>query len=172
MDRSPFRYPRGEGSGVALPAEGVPLAIGKGRVLREGTSVALLSFGGRLQECLKAADQLAALGLPTTVADARFAKPLDQDLILQLARHHEVLVTIEEGALGGFGSHVMQFLSLEGLLDGKLKFRSMVLPDLFLDQDKPEAMYAKAGLDANGIVAMAFAALGRDLTSMVARGRA
>ncbi len=169
---SSVRYPRGEGTGVALPAEGVPLAIGKGRVLREGGSVALLSLGGRLQECLKSADQLAALGLPATVADARFAKPLDRELILQLARHHEVLVTIEEGALGGFGSHVMQLLSLEGLLDGKLKVRTMVLPDLFLDQDKPEAMYANAGLDAKGIVATVFAALGRDLGAMVASGHA
>jgi 1-deoxy-D-xylulose-5-phosphate synthase len=169
---SSVRYPRGEGTGVALPAEGVPLAIGKGRVLREGGSVALLSLGGRLQECLKSADQLAALGLPATVADARFAKPLDRGLILQLARHHEVLVTVEEGALGGFGSHVMQFLSLEGLLDGKLKMRTMVLPDLFLDQDKPEAMYANAGLDAKGIVATVLAALGRDLGAMVASGHA
>jgi len=112
------------------------------------------------------------LGLPATVADARFAKPLDRDLILQLARHHEVLVTIEEGALGGFGSHVMQLVSLEGLLDGKLKLRTMVLPDVFIDQDKPEAMYAKAGLDASGIVAMVLAALGRDLSAMVAIGRA
>jgi len=167
-----FRYPRGEGTGLALPDEGVPLPVGKGRLLREGSAVALLSLGGRLQECLKAAEQLAALGLPATVADARFAKPLDRDLILQLARHHEVLVTIEEGALGGFGSHVMQLVSLEGLLDGKLKLRTMVLPDAFIDQDKPEAMYAKAGLDANGIVAMVLAALGRDLSAMVAIGRA
>ncbi len=167
-----FRYPRGEGTGLALPDEGVPLAVGKGRLLREGCAVALLSLGGRLQECFKAAEQLAALGLPATVADARFAKPLDRDLILQLARHHEVLVTIEEGALGGFGSHVMQLVSLEGLLDGKLKLRTMVLPDAFIDQDKPEAMYAKAGLDANGIVAMVLAALGRDLSAMVAIGRA
>jgi len=167
-----FRYPRGEGTGLALPDEGVPLPVGKGRLLREGSAVALLSLGGRLQECLKAAEQLAALGLPATVADARFAKPLDRDLILQLARHHEVLVTIEEGALGGFGSHVMQLVSLEGLLDGKLKLRTMVLPDVFIDQDKPEAMYAKAGLDANGIVAMVLAALGRDLSAMVAIGRA
>ncbi|MEM8643424.1 MAG: 1-deoxy-D-xylulose-5-phosphate synthase [Pseudomonadota bacterium] len=156
-----FRYPRGEGWGVDLPEQGTPLDIGKGRIVREGGSVALLSLGGRLQECLEAADQLKRYGLPTTVADARFAKPLDRDLILELARHHEVLVTIEEGSIGGFGSHVMQFLSLEGLLDGQLKLRSMVLPDAFIDHDKPEAMYAKAGLDAQGIVAMVFAALGR-----------
>jgi len=156
-----FRYPRGEGWGIELPEEGVPLEIGKGRVVRQGGTVALLSLGGRLQECLEAADRLARCGLPTTVADARFAKPLDHALILDLARHHEVLVTIEEGSIGGFGSHVMQFLSLEGLLDGQLKLRSMVLPDAFIDQDKPDAMYAKAGLDAQGIVAMVFAALGR-----------
>jgi len=158
-----FRYPRGEGTGVALPSEGVPLPIGKGRVLQEGSSVALLSLGGRLQECLKAADQLAAFGLPATVADARFAKPFDRELVVQLARHHEVLVTVEEGAIGGFGAHVMQFLSLEGMLDGQVKLRSVVLPDIFVDHDKPEAMYAKAGLDAKSIVAMVFAALGREM---------
>jgi 1-deoxy-D-xylulose-5-phosphate synthase len=156
-----FRYPRGEGWGIELPEHGEPLSIGKGRILREGNSVALLSLGGRLQVCLEAADQLGSRGLSTTVADARFAKPLDQELILQLARNHEVLIAIEEGVLGGFGSHVMQFLSLEGQLDGKLKFRSMVLPDIFIDHDKPDAMYARAGLDARGIVSMVFAALGR-----------
>jgi 1-deoxy-D-xylulose-5-phosphate synthase len=155
-----FRYPRGEGTGVARPAEGMPLAIGKGRVLREGSAVALLSLGGRLSECLKAADQLATFGLSATIADARFAKPLDQELILQLAEHHEVLIAIEEGAIGGFGSHVMQLLSLEGLLDGRVKFRSLVLPDVFLDHDKPEAMYGRAGLDAAGIVDTAIATLG------------
>ena len=162
---SAVRYPRGEGTGVALPDEGVPLAIGKGRVLREGSAVALLSLGGRLPECLKAADQLAGFGLSTTVADARFAKPLDHELILELARHHEVLIAVEEGAIGGFGSHVMQLLSREGLLDGKAKLRSMVLPDIFMEHDKPEAMYAKAGLDAAGIVATVFAALGREATA-------
>ena len=162
---SALRYPRGEGTGVAMPATGVPLPIGRGRVLREGTAVALLSLGARLQECLRAADQLARAGLPTTVADARFAKPLDRELILDLARNHEVVVTIEEGAIGGFGSHVMQLLSLAGLLDGKVKLRSLVLPDRFMDQDKPDAMYAKAGLDAAGIVAMVFAALGREARS-------
>jgi 1-deoxy-D-xylulose-5-phosphate synthase len=156
-----LRYPRGEGTGVALPAEGTPFVIGKGRVLREGSAVALLSFGCRLPECLAAAEQLAGFGLATTVADARFAKPLDADLIRQLAQHHEVLISVEEGAVGGFGSHVMQFLSMEGLLDGKLKFRAMALPDVFLDQDKPETMYARAGLDAAGIVGLVFAALGR-----------
>ena len=115
-----------------------------------------------MQECLKAADQLAGFGISATVADARFAKPLDHGLIFQLANHHEVVLTVEEGAIGGFGSHVMQFLSEEGLLDGKVKLRSMVLPDLFMDQDKPEAMYAKAGLDSAGIVATAFAALNRE----------
>jgi 1-deoxy-D-xylulose-5-phosphate synthase len=156
-----FRYPRGEGWGIALPAEGSPLEIGKGRIVREGSTVALISLGGRLQECLIAADHLGRCGLSATVADARFAKPLDHELIRQLARHHEVLITIEEGALGGFGSHVMQFLSLEGFLDGKVKLRSMFLPDTFIDQDKPEAMYGKAGLDADGITSMVFAALGR-----------
>ncbi len=156
-----FRYPRGEGAGVELPDEGVPLAIGKGRVLREGATVALLSFGGRLQECFKAADQLAGLGLSATVADARFAKPLDRDLILQLARHHEVLITIEEGSVGGFGSQVLQLLALEGALDRGVRIRPMVLPDVFLDHDKPDAMYARAHLNAQGIVETVFAALGR-----------
>ena len=162
---SALRYPRGEGLGVPLPAEGIPLAIGKGRVLREGHKVALFSYGARLGECLKAADELAALGLSTTVADARFAKPLDTDLLLRLAREHEVLVTIEEGAIGGFGSHVLQTLADNGVLDNGLKVRTMVLPDLFLDQDTPAAMYAKAGLDARGIVAKAFEALGRDFSA-------
>ena len=163
-----FRYPRGEGWGIALPEKGSPLEIGKGRTVREGSSVALISLGGRLQECLSAADRLARCGLSATVADARFAKPLDQELMRQLARHHEVLITIEEGALGGFGSHVMQFLSLEGFLDGKVKLRSMFLPDTFIDQDKPEAMYAKAGLDADGIASMVFAALGREGNDLAA----
>jgi len=149
---SAFRYPRGEGLGVELPAEGKPLEIGKGRVLREGSKVALLSFGARLGECLKAAEELAALGLSTTVADARFAKPLDVDLVLRLAREHEVLLTIEEGAIGGFGAHVFQALAEHGMLDRGLKVRAMVLPDLFIDQDSPNAMYAKAGLDAKAIV--------------------
>ena len=160
---SALRYPRGEGLGVPMPAEGKALEIGKGRILREGHKVALFSYGARLGECLKAADELAALGLSTTVADARFAKPLDVDLLLRLAREHEVLLTIEEGAIGGFGAHVLQTLAEHGMLDAGLKVRCMVLPDLFLDQDTPAAMYAKAGLDARGIVAKAFEALGRDV---------
>ncbi len=154
-----FRYPRGEGTGVTLPEEGVPLAIGKGRILREGTAVALLSLGPRLTECLKAAEQLAAFGLSATVADARFAKPLDEELIGRLAREHEVLVTVEEGAVGGFSSHVLQFLAQSGLLDRGLKVRSLVLPDVFIDQDKPERMYEIAGLNAPGIVATVLSAL-------------
>ena len=160
---SAFRYPRGEGLGVPMPDEGQPLEIGKGRIVREGHKVALLSFGARLGECLKAADELAALGLSATVADARFAKPLDTDLVLRLAREHEVLVTIEEGAIGGFGSYVLQALAEAGALDRGLQVRCMTLPDVFLDQDTPAAMYAKAGLDAKGIVAKVFEALGKDI---------
>jgi len=157
---SAFRYPRGEGVGVELPEAGVPLEIGKGRVVREGSKIALLSFGARLAECLKAAEELEARGLSTTVADARFAKPLDRELVLRLARNHEALVTVEEGAAGGFGSHVLQLLATEGLLDHGLKVRPMVLPDLFIDQDKPEKMYELAGLNAPGIVETALRALG------------
>ena len=160
---SALRYPRGEGMGVPMPAEGKPLEIGKGRILREGTKVALFSFGARLAECLKAADELAALGLSTTVADARFAKPLDTDLLLRLAREHEVLITIEEGSIGGFATQVLQSLADNGVLDGGLKVRPMVLPDIFIDQDSPAAMYATAGLDAKGIVTKAFEALGQNL---------
>ena len=149
---SAMRYPRGEGVGVELPAEGVPLEIGKGRIVREGTSVALLSLGTRLGECLKAADQLATFGLSTTVADARFAKPLDHDLVRRLAQNHEVLITVEEGAVGGFASHVLQYLATEGLLDRGLKVRPLVLPDVFIDHDKPEKMYEQAGLNAPQIV--------------------
>jgi 1-deoxy-D-xylulose-5-phosphate synthase len=159
---SAFRYPRGEGMGVEMPAEGKPLEIGKGRIVREGSKVALLSFGARLAECLQAADELAAFGLSTTVADARFAKPLDVDLVLRLAREHEVLVTIEEGAIGGFGAYVLQALAEHGALDRGLKVRTMVLPDIFIDQDSPAAQYAKAGLDAKGIVIKVFEALGKD----------
>jgi 1-deoxy-D-xylulose-5-phosphate synthase len=159
---SALRYPRGEGVGIELPAEGRPFEIGKGRIVREGTTVALLSLGARLSECLKAADLLAAYGLSTTVADARFAKPLDHDLICRLAQNHEVLITIEEGAVGGFGSHVLQYLAGEGLLDRGLKIRPMTLPDVFIDHDKPEKMYEKAGLDAAHIVATVLAALGRE----------
>ena len=160
---SALRYPRGEGLGIPMPAEGQPLEIGKGRIMREGTKVALLSFGARLAECLKAADELAALGLSTTVADARFAKPLDIDLLLRLAREHEVLLTIEEGSIGGFGAFALQALAEHGVLDGGLKVRSMLLPDVFIDQDSPAAMYARAGLDSRGIVAKAFEALGQNL---------
>ena len=159
---SAFRYPRGEGTGVELPAVGQPLEIGKGRIVREGSAVALLSLGTRLGECLKAADQLAALGLPATVADARFAKPLDTDLIRRLVRSHEVLITIEEGSVGGFGSFVLQYLAGEGLLDRGLKVRQMVLPDVFIDHDKPEKMYDVAGLNARHIVATVLSTLGRD----------
>jgi len=157
-----FRYPRGDGVGVELPERGSVLEIGKGRIVREGTKVALLSFGTRLQECLSAADELAAAGLSTTVADARFAKPLDHDLIRRLAREHEVLVTIEEGAAGGFAAHVLQFLATDGLLDRGLKVRVLTLPDSYQDHAKPEVMYANAGLDRAGIVHTVFAALGRE----------
>jgi 1-deoxy-D-xylulose-5-phosphate synthase len=164
---SGLRYPRGEGRGVPMPAEGQPLEIGRGRIIREGSKVALLSYGARLGECLKAADELAGYGLSTTVADARFAKPLDADLITRLAREHEVVITIEEGAIGGFGSAVLQLLSDRGVFDRGLKFRSMILPDIFIDQDTPNAMYAKAGLDAKGIVTKVFEALGKDASEMV-----
>ncbi|AMJ59100.1 1-deoxy-D-xylulose-5-phosphate synthase [Bosea sp. PAMC 26642] len=155
-----FRYPRGEGVGVELPQFGVPLEIGKGRVVREGTRVALLSLGTRLAECLSAAELLGQRGLSTTVADARFAKPLDEALILRLAREHEILITVEEGSVGGFGSHVLHLLARMGLLDGGLKIRTLTLPDIFQDHDKPEAMYAHAGLDAAGIVRTVEDALG------------
>ncbi|MCP8897165.1 1-deoxy-D-xylulose-5-phosphate synthase [Shinella daejeonensis] len=165
-----FRYPRGEGVGVEMPERGEILEIGRGRIIRQGTRVALLSFGTRLADCLLAAEDLDAAGLSTTVADARFAKPLDHDLIRQLARHHDVLITIEEGAIGGFGSHVLQFLALEGLLDQGLKVRPMVLPDLWMEQAKPEAMYARAGLDRAGIVSTVFQALGQKAVGVGAAG--
>jgi 1-deoxy-D-xylulose-5-phosphate synthase len=155
-----FRYPRGDGVGVEMPARGVPLEIGKGRLIREGGRVAFLSFGTRLAEVMQAAEALAARGIAPTVADARFAKPLDRDLILRLARGHEALITIEEGAVGGFGSHVAQLLAEEGVFDSGLKFRSMVLPDIFIDQASPEAMYRVAGMDAAQIEAKALAVLG------------
>ncbi|HEX3755905.1 MAG TPA: 1-deoxy-D-xylulose-5-phosphate synthase [Rhizomicrobium sp.] len=157
---SAIRYPRGEGTGVGRP-EGVPLPIGKGRIVKEGSGIAILSFGARLPQVLLAAEKMAAYGLSPTIADARFAKPLDTDLARRLAREHEVLITIEEGAAGGFGAHVMQFLAWDGALDKGLKIRPMVLPDIFQDQDTPERMYAQAGLDADGIVATALKALGR-----------
>ena len=155
-----FRFPRGDGVGVEMPARGQPLQIGKGRVLRQGTRVALLSFGTRLSEVQKAAEALAARGLSPTVADARFAKPLDRDLIMQLAAHHEALITIEEGAVGGFGSHVAQLLADEGVFDRGLKYRAMVLPDIFIDQASPEAMYRVAGMDADRIEAKVLQVLG------------
>ena len=161
-----FRFPRGDGIGVDLPARGVPLEIGRGRVIREGARVAILSFGTRLAEVLIAAEALAARGIAPTVADARFAKPLDRDLILRLAREHEALITIEEGAIGGFGSHVAQLLAEEGIFDRGLKFRSMVLPDVFIDQASPEAMYAVAGMNAAQIEAKVLSALGVAVVGM------
>ena len=157
-----FRYPRGEGIGLDLPERGTPLEIGKGRIIREGSKVAILSFGARLQEALKAADDLDKRGLSTTVADARFAKPLDEDLVRRLARDHEVLITIEEGASGGFGAYVLHFVSDEGLLDDGLKLRTMRLPDTFIDQDKPDKMYDVARLNAVHIVETARKALGHN----------
>ncbi|KAB0540138.1 1-deoxy-D-xylulose-5-phosphate synthase [Pseudochrobactrum saccharolyticum] len=165
-----FRYPRGDGVGVDLPERGTVLEIGKGRIVREGSKIAILSFGARLQECLAAADELDAAGLSTTVADARFAKPLDHDLIRRLAKEHQVLLTIEEGAAGGFGAHVLHYLSNEGALDHGLRVRTLTLPDAFMDHAKPEAMYARAGLDSAGIVRAAFAALGRDVLTGEAGG--
>jgi 1-deoxy-D-xylulose-5-phosphate synthase len=159
---SALRYPRGEGRGVPLPAEGKPLEIGKGRIVQEGHKVALFSYGARLGECLAAAQELKALGLPTTVADARFAKPLDVELLIRLAREHEVMVTIEEGSVGGFGAYVLQTLAEQGMLDRGVRVRCMVLPDKFLDQDTPGAMYSAASLDAHAIVAKVFEALGKD----------
>ena len=159
---SAVRYPRGEGSGVALPDRGVPLALGRGRVVREGTSIALLSFGARLAECLKAADELEAMGLSTTVADARFAKPLDGDLVERLAREHEVLVTVEEGSVGGFASQVLQHLALKGLLDRGLRIRPLTLPERFIDHDTPVRQYDEAGLNARQIADAALGALGRE----------
>ena len=156
-----FRYPRGEGVGIELPVRGSVLEIGKGRIVKQGSKVAILSFGTRLADSLLAAEDLDAAGLSTTVADARFAKPLDHDLIRQLARHHEVLVTVEEGSIGGFGSHVMHYLAHEGLLDGRLKVRPLCMPDLFVEQAKPETMNALAGLDRKGIVATVFDMLGQ-----------
>jgi 1-deoxy-D-xylulose-5-phosphate synthase len=157
-----LRYPRGEGVGVEMPEEGMVLPIGKGRVLREGNTVAVLSYGTRLQEALKAADELAVRGFTTTVADARFAKPLDEDLVRRLAREHEVLITIEEGSVGGFGSFVAQFLAHDGAFDAGLKFRPMTMPDTFFDQDKPEQQYVTAGLCAPDIVTTALLALGQE----------
>ena len=158
---SAFRYPRGNGVGLEMPDTIEPLEIGKGRIIREGTKVAILALGGRLQEAIKAGDDLNARGLSTTIADARFAKPLDEDLILRLARDHEVLLTIEEGARGGFGAFVLHMLAEKGALDRGLKIRTLTLPDIFQDQDTPERMYEAAGLDARFITATALDALGR-----------
>ena len=166
---SAVRYPRGEGIGCEMPECGMPLGIGKGRIMREGTAVAILSFGARLVECKKAADELAAHGLSTTLADARFAKPLDTDLVGRLAREHEVLITIEEGAIGGFATQVLQFLATNGLLDKGLKIRPMMLPDRFIEHGSPAEMYEDAGLTVSDIVATALAVLGRD-NSMLAIG--
>jgi len=166
---SAFRYPRGEGWGLEMPAVTEPLEIGRGRILREGSAVAILSFGARLQESLKAADLLAARGLSATVADARFAKPLDLDLVLRLAREHEALITVEEGAMGGFGAFVLQALAAHGALDRGLKVRTLTLPDVFQDQDKPDLMYAQAGLDAEGILRAALSALGIENASAAGR---
>jgi 1-deoxy-D-xylulose-5-phosphate synthase len=162
---SAFRYPRGEGVGIDLPERGEILPIGKGRIVREGTRVALLSLGTRLGECLKAADDLARSGLSVTVADARFMKPLDEDLILRLAREHEVLVTVEEGSAGGFGSHVLHFLALSGALDRGLKVRPLTLPDRFIDHDQPGIQYDESGLNAPHIAAQVIAALGHTLAA-------
>ena len=158
-----FRYPRGDGVGVDMPERGAFLEIGKGRIVKEGTRIALLSFGTRLQECLAAAAELDASGLSTTVADARFAKPLDTALVKRLAENHEILITVEEGTVGGFASHVLQFLAMNGLLDRGLKVRPLVLPDQYIDQASPAKMYAHAGLDAAGIVRTVFSALGEKL---------
>ena len=159
---SSLRYPRGEGVGVEMPEHGTPLEIGKGRVLREGETVAILSFGTRLQESLRAADQLAAMGLNATVADARFAKPLDEALIRRLLTTHEVVVTVEEGAIGGFGAHVLHFAANAGLLDGGVKLRTLCLPDTFIDHDTPQRQYDEAGLNAPHIVSTIMHALGRE----------
>ena len=155
-----FRYPRGEGYGLELPAEGKPFEIGKGRIVREGTAIAVLSYGTRLREALKAAEELGHRGLSTTVADARFAKPIDRDLVLRLAREHEVLITVEEGSIGGFSAQVAHVLAHAGAFDRGLKFRPMVLPDKFQDHDKPDKQYDEAGLNAKHIVAQALLALG------------
>ena len=169
---SAFRYPRGDGIGVEIPEIAQPLEIGKGRIVREGNSVAILSLGTRLADSLKAADILAARGFSTTVADARFAKPLDADLILRLAREHEVLITVEEGSVGGFGAFVLHLLAEHGALDRGLKARTLTLPDVFQEHDKPEAQYALAGIDTDGIVRTALRALGVEANAKGIRGLA
>jgi 1-deoxy-D-xylulose-5-phosphate synthase len=158
---SAIRYPRGEGVGIELPARGEVLEIGKGRIVREGNTVAILSLGTRLGEAVKAAEELASMGLSATVADARFAKPLDEDLIRRLAREHEILVTIEENSAGGFAAHVLQFMANDGLLENGLKVRVMTMPDEFIDHNKPEIQYQLAGLQSSHIIANVLAALGR-----------
>jgi 1-deoxy-D-xylulose-5-phosphate synthase len=155
-----FRYPRGDGLGVELPEHGSILPIGKGRIVRQGTGVALLSYGTRLGEALAAAEKLAAFGLFPTIADARFLKPLDEELVAKLAAEHDMLITLEESGIGGFGSHVATFLSRNGLLDGKLKFRPLMIPDSFVEQASQADMYAAAGLDRAGIVATVLSTLG------------
>jgi 1-deoxy-D-xylulose-5-phosphate synthase len=170
---SAFRYPRGEATGAAIPDRAQPLQIGKGRIVREGAKVAILSLGTRLHDALKAADLLAARGFSTTVADARFAKPLDTELITQLARHHECLITVEEGAMGGFGAFVLHYLAGEGALDNGLRVRTLTLPDRYQDQDSQAKQYAEAGLDAHGIMITALRALGLDeaaAAAIVAKG--
>ncbi len=164
-----LRYPRGEGAGLTLQERGTPLEIGRGRIIRQGTKIALLSYGTRLQECLKAADQLAAMGLSTTVADARFAKPLDKELVTRLAREHEVLITIEEGSVGGFGSFVLQHLSDTGAFDTGLRIRTMALPDVFIDHDAPQKQYEQAGLAAAHIAAKALEVLAIEKNNSVLR---
>jgi 1-deoxy-D-xylulose-5-phosphate synthase len=167
---SALRYPRGEATGLLeIPELGSVLEIGKGRVLREGTKIAILSYGTRLHDAMGAADDLAARGLSTTVADARFAKPLDHDLVRRLAREHEVMITVEEGAIGGFATQVMQFMAGDGLLDNGLKFRPMTLPDIFIDHEKPDRQMAIAGLGRSDIVATALLALGREKIEAPAR---
>ncbi|MDP5361278.1 MAG: 1-deoxy-D-xylulose-5-phosphate synthase, partial [Paracoccaceae bacterium] len=155
-----FRFPRGEGVGVEMPENPQPLEIGKGRMIREGAQVAILSFGTRLQEVMKACEALEAKGIRPTVADARFAKPLDRDMILRMAADHDTLITVEEGAVGGFGSHVAQLLADEGVFDHGLKFRSMVLPDIFIDQANPKNMYDVAGMNAEHIEAKVLEVMG------------
>jgi 1-deoxy-D-xylulose-5-phosphate synthase len=166
---SSFRYPRGDGVGVEMPEYGVPLEIGRGRIVREGGKVAILSYGTRLADALKAAEELDAYGLPATVADARFAKPLDTALVDRLVANHEVLITVEEGSIGGFGSHVLAHLAATGALDRGLKVRTLAMPDRFVDQNKPETMVAAAGLDSAGIVGEVFAALGRSQAPSASR---
>jgi 1-deoxy-D-xylulose-5-phosphate synthase len=161
-----FRYPRGDGVGVEMPDRGRVLPLGKGRVVRDGEMAAILSFGAHLSECLWAAETLAARGIGVTVADARFAKPLDTDLIAQLARHHSVLVTVEQGAQGGFGAHVLHHLANSGGLDRGLRVRTMTLPDRFIEQDSPAAMYNDAGLTADDIARVVQTALGTGRTGL------